>query len=426
MKKPFCEAYYSRLSIIFLLSLLIGCKKQDLISDSVTGFDLKVIMTNPAVNEPKARFDENISATLNTSLDTTKYAALLSVTCNDTLLNGGVTLADSLVSFSPEAELLPNTSYKASVFVFEKGASSPFYTYHWKFTTKGPDEFRMTLRSTRVTDFNRDGNRSMQIGKYLYSFGGWAVPEESFNDVYRSTGDLSNWEKLPNAPWHGRHVYGIGKIGDSTYIIGGDNLQSLFDVWRTTDGETWTLLVQNALQNRIFYGCTVHNGYIYVVGGAGYHDAWRSRNGADWEQVADNIPFLNGDNFSGSLTSFNGRLWMVCGGGNGYGQGVARRDVWSSSDGKEWRREKDIPGLGRQYTDVCVWDNKLWVIGGYNVWEGNVRLIWYLKPDGTWKEMPIPDEYVGRHATAVAVYNNQLTITCGSYQNNCWVIEKIK
>jgi hypothetical protein len=60
------------------------------------------------------------------------------------------------------------------------------------------------------------------------------------------------------------------------------------------------------------------------------------------------------------------------------------------------------------------------------MWEGNVRAIWYLKPDGSWKEIAIPDSYAGRHATGVAVYNNQLAITCGNYQNNCWVIEKVK
>ena len=425
MKKPSCKANYSLLSFIFLLSFFSGCKKDDIISASVSAFDLKIITTSPADNELHGRFDEKISATLNANLDTTKYTVLFSISRGDTSINGFTETADSVISFSPETELLPNTTYVAMITFSEKGKTSSFYSYTWKFTTKGPDEYRMTLRSTSVTDFDRDGNRSMQIGKYLYSFGGWRVPEESFNDIYRSTGDLSVWEKLPNAPWHGRHIYGIGKIGDSTYIIGGDNLQPVFDVWRTTDGEEWTLLTQNVLGNRIFYGCTVHNGYIYVVGGAGYHDAWRSRNGIDWEQVTDNIPFLKGDNYAGSLASFNGRLWMVCGGGNGYSQGVASREVWSSIDGKEWKREKDFPGIGRQYTDVCVWDNKIWVIGGYNIWEGNVRPIWYIKPDGTWKEFAIPDNYVGRHATGVAVYNNQLAITCGNYQNNCWVIEKV-
>ncbi|MDQ6610165.1 MAG: hypothetical protein M3Y85_10135 [Bacteroidota bacterium] len=292
--------------------------------------------------------------------------------------------------------------------------------------TTRSDEYKMTQRSTSVTDFNRDGSRMMQIGQYVYSFGGWHVPEESFNDVYRSKEDLRLWEKRPNAPWHGRHVFGVAKLGEFTYIVGGDNLNPAFDVWRTADGEHWTLLSTNILNNRIYYGCTAHKGYIYVVGGAGYDDVWRSHDGITWRRVANHIAFLNGENFSGSLASFEGKLWMVCGGGSGGGTGLARKTVWSSADGTVWQREPDFGGSGRYYTDVCVWDNKLWVVGGYSDAESNIKSIWYMKPDGTWVEYETPAGYIGRHATGVATYNNKLVITCGNYNNDCWVIEKTK
>ena len=413
------------LAVLSILLFLVGCKKSDELTR--TGFAVAVVATSPESIDSASRYDLNVTALLNTMADTSKFSFFIVLTKNDSAVKGKVSTEENLVSFVPEVELLPLADYSATLLVSEKEKqSSPVYMYEWKFTTKTTDSFMMTQRSSHVTDFVRDGTRSMQIGNYLYSFGGWHVPEESFNDGYRSKDDLSQWEKLPDAPWHGRHVYGIAKIKDSTYIIGGDNLQSEFDVWRTTDGETWTLLAQNILSNRIFYGCTVHNGYIYVVGGLGYHDVWRSRNGKDWEQVTSNVPFLKGECFAGSLASFNGRLWMICGGNNGFGQGSIRKEVWSSVDGKTWKQEEDFSGSKRYYTDVCVWDNKLWVVGGFNYEEGNTKTIWYMKPDGTWKEFVTPNDYIGRHATGVAVYNNQLVITCGNYNNDCWVIQKVK
>jgi N-acetylneuraminic acid mutarotase len=136
--------------------------------------------------------------------------------------------------------------------------------------------------------------------------------------------------------------------------------------------------------------------------------------------------FLNGENFAGSLTSFNGKLWMICGGGTGYGSGDARKSVWSSADGITWKQEQDFPGSERYYTDVCVWDNKLWVVGGYNYVERNIRSIWYMTAKGTWTELQTPDTYLGRHATAVGAFNNKLVIANGNYNNDCWAIDKLQ
>ena len=95
-------------------------------------------------------------------------------------------------------------------------------------------------------------------------------------------------------------------------------------------------------------------------------------------------------------------------------------------DGKIWKQENNFGGSIRYYTDVCVWDNKLWVVGGFNYEEGNTKSIWYMKPGGSWVEFETPADYIGRHATGVTVYNNQLVITCGNYHNDCWVIQKVK
>jgi hypothetical protein len=252
--------------------------------------------------------------------------------------------------------------------------------------------------------------------------------------VYRSTGDLSSWEQLPNAPWHRRHTFGIGKIDSTVYIFGGDHLYNEFDVWRTNDGQTFeqvTESLDNTIGRRLLYGACVHNNKLFVLGGQSaldhesvLTDVWVSDDGANWSQIARDKQFL-GKNISGAVASFNGRIWVV--GGGKYANDDAGKSwtnhIYSSKDGKNWRREKDAPWSGRQYHDVYVWDNKLWVVGGHN--GKNLADIWYMKRDGKWVKFETPPGFEARHATALAEYNNQLVIACGNYHNDCWVIKRV-
>jgi N-acetylneuraminic acid mutarotase len=285
--------------------------------------------------------------------------------------------------------------------------------------------YNMTQRSKTVTDFVRDGSRMMQVGNYMYSFGGWsASPEDSYNDIYRSSDNLSVWEKRPNAPWHGRHVFGCVKLNNIVFIIGGDNLHTEFDIWSSKNGEKWFKLANSPFGNIIYYGAVAHNGALYVMGGVNTDKVWRSVDGITWTEIASGLEFLH-RNIAGSVISFNNKIWVVSGGGDGFGSGIANKTVYSSADGIEWKKEADFPGVGVQYTDVTVWDNKLWVIGGFVPDYGNSRDIWYMNAQGTWTQFVPPADYVGRHATGVGVYSNKLVITCGNYNNDCWVIEKI-
>ena len=407
-----------------IIILFSGCQKSEL---STPPLAPEITSTTPVANAADQPFQQTISVVFSQVMDTTSVAHAMKLKSGSQEVPGYFSFDHKKVEFIPHEELLPNTTYSVVVGKDAKSTSGGILSseYVINFTTKGPDTYTMTKTSGHVTDFERDGSRVMQVGNYMYSFGGWSnPPETSHNDIYRSQ-DLITWEKRPDAPWHGRHVFGVAKLNGATYVIGGDNLQPTFDVWRTFDGENWVLLSSDVLSNRVFYGCTAHNGFLYVVGGADLNDVWKSPDGINWTKVSDNISFLNGENFAGSLTSFNGKLWMICGGGTGGGAGDPRKSVWTSTDGVVWNQEPDFAGSKRYYTDLCVWDNKIWVVGGYNDEEGNVKSIWYMNRKGEWTEMPTHDDYIARHATGVGVFNNRLVITCGSYHNDCWVIDKV-
>jgi len=152
-------------------------------------------------------------------------------------VDGKVTITGSDIRFTPSKELLPTTTYNVSVKLILKASSddkrivnsatttgSPFSSeasqssFDFKFTTRQPYGYAMKQISHWVTNSYRDGNKIMQVGDYLYSYGGWRFEMASLNDVFRSSGDLSQWERLEDAPWRGRHTYGIGKI-DSTIFV---------------------------------------------------------------------------------------------------------------------------------------------------------------------------------------------------------------
>lgn len=368
---------------------------------------------------------------------------VISVSLNGSPIDGRMIQTDSGVNFMPDRDLLPNTTYTveaSGVVVFTPqyivpGMHSRFYRNSWQFTTKGPPIYRMEGRSQAVTDFARDGNKIMQVGQYLYSYGGWSrSPNRTYSDIYRSEGNLTEWQRMPDAPWPGRHTFGIGMLDTTLYIFGGDHLGEVFDVWKSTDGLEFTQVIHDlnpTFGPRTIYGAGVHNNKLFLMGGqtslalnAGLTDVWMSSDGFAWNLVAADKGFL-GKNLSGVVTSFNGRIWVI-GGGYYEHPDLSQRwtnHVFSSADGIDWRAEPDAPWVGRQYADVCVWDNKLWMVGGHN--GENLADIWYMEKGGSWTKFEAPPQFQARHATALGVYNNQLVIVCGNYHNDCWVIEKL-
>ena len=355
-------------------------------------------------------------------------------------VGGTITLSDSSVDFLPNYDLIPNTAY--SVFFDIDYLKNPRNKKFPKkrlrflanFTTRGETEYSIGRNATTVAAFRRDGTKTVQMGDYLYSYGGWIpVPDESLNDFYRSTGDLSRWDKVGNAPWFPRHTFGLGKIDSTLYIFGGDALNDSFDVWRSGDGENFEIVPQIDGENpgrRMLYGSVVHNNELMVLGGQkalelneGLDDVWSSPDGRVWKKLSSGNTFL-GKNITGSVASFNREIWVVGGGyyKNPNSNVQWSNEVYSSPDGIHWQRHPDAPWTGRQYADVCVWNNCLWMVGGAK--GENLRDIWLMRRDGSWEYVDPPAEFEPRHATALTVYNDQLILTNGNLHNDCWVIKR--
>lgn len=448
--------------LLVLFSFLFPfCKKEvDTSSNSYTSagtFDLHEVRSLkyfPEMGSDSTDLNSDVEISLDFQEGLNVDGGSIKVLKNNKEVAGKTKVSKTEITFTPDQELSPLTNYivRAQLVLKKIGDDSRQVTRNgdarlpdlkdtthlvvsWNFTTRGNYSYIMGRTNRWVTNSYRDGNKIIQMGDFLYSYGGWtADPLQSYNDVYRSSGDLTQWERLPDASWEGRHTYGIGKKDSTLFIFGGDILSTIFDVWKSVDGINFTPVSQDLgslLGPRILYGACAHNSKLYIMGGqsglgmdSAVTDVWMSANGGIWRQIAKDLPFL-GKNISGSVTSFNGRIWVV-GGGYYRSNDLFQRytnSVYSSSDGVNWKREPDAPWTPRQYGDLCVWNNRLWMVGGYN--EQNLSDIWYMTADGDWHKFETPPEFDPRHASGVGVYNDKLVIVCGNYHNDCWVIEKL-
>ena len=84
-------------------------------------------------------------------------------------------------------------------------------------------------------------------------------------------------------------------------------------------------------------GVVVFNDELYLLGGQGTADVWRSSNGRDWTQLAPEADWSPRHDFARLV--YSERLWVF--GGWTDKSTNALNDVWYSDDGMNWSRQTD-------------------------------------------------------------------------------------
>ncbi|MDH3343358.1 MAG: hypothetical protein OEM07_06520, partial [Gammaproteobacteria bacterium] len=114
------------------------------------------------------------------------------------------------------------------------------------------------------------------------------------------------------------------------------------DVWSSSDGVNWVQQTASAaFSARKFHQVITFNDgsgdKIWLIGGDDgmlRNDVWSSSDGINWTQETEKTAFSG--RFSHQVVSFNDgsgdKLWLI--GGDDIS---LKNDVWSSSDGIEWR-----------------------------------------------------------------------------------------
>jgi len=310
-------------------------------------------------------------------------------------------------------------------------------------------DYRWVNVTTSAAYAPRDGAGALVFQGRMWLLGGWNpgdkvhFPRICNNEVW-SSADGATWilEK-PNtflddqfdatADWEGRHTAGYVTYKDKMWIVGGDVNQGHYhdDVWNSADGKTWTHVNQGRKPPwapRALHYTLVFEDKIWVIGGQTmprfapsdeifYRDQWNTTDGIHWERVVPEEPYWSARGMIGGNVVFKDRIWIFGGGTYDTPQTPKREfynDVWNSPDGVHWERlVENAPWNPRQYHDVAVFDNRMWVLEGYYKEGGNRKDVWYSADGVDWRELP-DTPWNPRHAASVFVYDDALWMVAGN------------
>lgn len=326
-----------------------------------------------------------------------------------------------------------------------------------------PSSMETKFTWTKITDsapFSpRDGAGALVFKDKMWIIGGWnpnnkIFPRMCSNDVWSSNDGIfwkmekpntfldSNFDN--NLDWEGRHTAGYVVYQDKMWIVGGDANQGHYqnDVWNSENGIKWECVNHgNPLPwgPRILHYTLVFKNKIWIMGGQTlpqiapakpelYDDIWNSSDGKEWTKIKINSSHWSNRGMIGGSIVFRDRIWIVGGGTYQTPAFPERRfynDVWSSTDGSEWTcHVKCAPWDARQYHDVAVFDNKMWILEGFN--KSNRNDVWYSDDGENWYELP-NTPWAPRHAASVFVYDNALWIIAGNnMRSDVWKLQKSK
>lgn len=307
----------------------------------------------------------------------------------------------------------------------------------------------------------RDGAGVLSYRGSIWLLGGWnpgnrdLFPRVCSNDVWSSTNGLdwtlvraNTFSKEPfdsDRDWEGRHTAGYVVFRDRMWIVGGDCNQGHYqnDIWSSEDGKNWIKHNQNKdlpWGPRALHYTFVHQNKIWVIGGQTmpgfapsdekfYRDIWISEDGQAWQQVEAREPYWSARGMIGGSAVMNGRIWILGGGTYDTPKTPKRNfynDVWSSENGVDWTlHTAHAPWHPRQYHDVAVWDNRLWVMEGYHENGGNRNDVWYSENGVDWQELK-DTPWKARHAAGLIVHNGNLWLLGGNnMQPDVWILQRI-
>jgi hypothetical protein len=323
-----------------------------------------------------------------------------------------------------------------------------------------PQRYRWVEVTDKLPFAARDGAGALTFNGKLWLLGGWNpgdrehFPRICNNEVWNSQEGVK-WSLVkPNTfiddrfdatkDWEGRHTAGYVVFRDRMWIIGGDANQGHYqnDVWNSADGIAWKLI--NAGKPvpwgpRVLHHTLVFQDKIWVLGGqtlpqfgpaieAFHQDLWNSADGLHWNRVATEPPLWKPRGMIGGSAVLRGRMWLLGGGTYDTPSHPDRQyfnDVWSSADGVHWTRHLEhAPWAPRQYHDVAVYDDRLWVLEGFS--GQNRNDVWHSSDGVHWDELPATP-WATRHAASIFVHQNALWVVAGNNMTpDVWKLVRVE
>ena len=293
----------------------------------------------------------------------------------------------------------------------------------------------------------RAGLQAVELGTSFYLMGGRTpvgfapgVPpgaSQLWSDVWRSDDRGRTWQQVLASGgtdhWAPRAYFQAVRLAGAMYVLGGQDFtlipnpgcaafppgvpcplpdvpNSTFfnDVWRSTDGVTWTRMTEHApWQGRAGLSAVVKNGAIYVFGGSVnddsavvggappriyFNDVWRSTDGANWTRMTADAGWA--PRAGAAAVVQHGWIYLL-GGEDGFvcNEQTPRcppyyNDVWRSRNGRTWQQVTPAAGWSPRPGHQCaVAASDIVCFGGFGL-DGNPVDVWASPNGKRWRQLP--------------------------------------
>jgi hypothetical protein len=265
----------------------------------------------------------------------------------------------------------------------------------------------------------RDGalNPCLFFQEKFWILSGWTGDSANPSKEVWVSEDLRDWELVnPEGPYKGGANFAV--FDNKMWAFDGD-------AYRSEDGVTWQKVASSlpfTENNRI----TEFKDKLWVVSG---DSIFSSLDGINWSLVTGDVPW--NERILPGFLAFNDHLWFF--GGAEYHQvnHPAYNDVWKSKNGIEWELVTEHASWpGTAWFGFAVFDNKMWLFGGWDYWTyDDVNDVWYSEDGVNWTELESSSIWANRHAPFHWVAHGSLWI-CSGYNtlhgglyNDAWRLE---
>jgi formylglycine-generating enzyme required for sulfatase activity len=277
----------------------------------------------------------------------------------------------------------------------------------------------------------RAGHNALIFGPRMLVLAGESADAEGNRVVHRdvwSTSDGAAWTLLlDEAPWPARSDAAVAILHDALWLLGGRDGEGalLHDVWRSEDGVTWTEVTASGIWGpRAGHAALEYRGHLVVIGGeapggSARGDVWFSSDGRDWSQTTQTEPY--GARIGLGAAVHEGYL-VVTGGHDGTG---LYPEVRHTFDGIAWDITEAAPAFApRTDHGFTPFAGKLWVLGGETA-GGLTNGTAYSAMGTEWKSPTTAAPWPARKGHAVVNAGSSLWLLGGhgdgGYLGDIWV-----
>jgi hypothetical protein len=154
-------------------------------------------------------------------------------------------------------------------------------------------------------------------------------------------------------------------------------------------------------------------------------EVWSSADGKEWRRETAEAPWS--PRAYHAAVVHGGKIWVM-GGGNYVPKYQAVNDVWSSEDGVKWERvTAAAPWSPRLWFSSVVYRDRIWVLGGWsNNPSKNWGDVWYSRDGKDWKRLQSKVTWKERHEHSAYVFKDRIWIAGGHAQplnSEVWSLE---